>query len=145
VARAEGGDFHEDHKHVPTDLGGPRLRDGGTGPRVEPTRRARLPAEAPDAIARALRRLGDRDPFDPAAEAGLQALRALVAAELGEAQDAAHSDAMPPDGEDPAQTARAEALAALLDVFDRFLISRDITLDQIAAERALQRLMRAGG
>jgi hypothetical protein len=113
----------------------------------EVSRRASLvfPAEAPDAIARALRRLGDRDPFDPAAEAGLQALRALVAAEPGEAQDTAHSDAMPPDGEDPAQTARPEALAALLDVFDRFLISRDITLDQIAAERALQRLMRAGG
>jgi hypothetical protein len=115
----------------------------------ELSRRAALafPADAPgtDAIARALRRLGDRDPFDPAVEAGLQALRALVAAELGEAQDAAHSGAMPPDDGDPAEIPRAEALVALLDVFDRFRISRDTALDQIAAEGAIQRLMRVGG
>jgi hypothetical protein len=52
---------------------------------------------------------------------------------------------MPPDDGDPAEIPRAEALVALLDVFDRFRISRDTALDQIAAEGAIQRLMRVGG
>jgi predicted house-cleaning noncanonical NTP pyrophosphatase (MazG superfamily) len=39
------------------------------------------------------------------------------------------------------QTTRAEELADFLEVFERFLIAREATLDQIAAERALGRLM----
>jgi hypothetical protein len=53
--------------------------------------------------------------------------------------------AAPPFADREVQTARTQELADFLEVFDRFLILREDTLDQIAAERALARLMGGDG
>jgi hypothetical protein len=115
-----------------------------------------FPVDGPDAdvVARTLRRLADRDPFDPADDVPLRALRAILVAELGEelADSNRRSTGLalsvlgePVSGDGDVQSARAHDLAQLVDVFDRFLSLREATLDQIAAEQALARLIGPSG
>ena len=106
-----------------------------------------FPVEGPEAdvVARTLRRLAERNPFEPTDEVTLRGLRAILEAELAEEMAApvcsggtmAHRMA----GDGAAHTTRAHDLAQLLEVFDRFLTLREATLDQITAERALARLI----
>jgi hypothetical protein len=116
-----------------------------------------FPVDGPEAdvVARTLRRLADRNPFEPTDEVTLRALRAILEAELAEemaapvcsggalAPRAAPAVRMADDG--AVHTTRAHDLAQLLEVFDRFLTLREATLDQIAAERALARFMGPDG
>ena len=115
-----------------------------------------FPVEGPEAdvVARTLRRLAERNPFEPTDEVTLRALRAILEAEFAEelatpvSGDRALSPRVAPAvrmaGDGTAHTTRAHDLAQLLEVFDRFLTLRDATLDQIAAERALARLAKPG-
>ncbi len=115
-----------------------------------------FPLDGPEAdvVARTLRRLADRNPFEPTDEVTLRALRAILEAELAEEMAApvcgggalARRDARPDSmaGDGVERATRAHHLAQLLDVFDRFITLRDATLDQIAAERALARVMECG-
>lgn len=115
-----------------------------------------FPVDGPDAdiVARTLRRLADRDPFDPADDAALRALKVILEAELDdELATSWHRIMAPAAGEEPAEAMaddllvtayRADELAQFLELFDRFLAAREATLDQIAAERTLTRLLEAG-
>ena len=117
---------------------------------------ALFPVDGADAdiVARTLRRLADRNPFDPD-DVTLRALRAILKAELGEELAGSERRIMAPGGcvlpaaptlgSHDVQSARAQELAHFLEVFDRFLSSRDATLDQVAAERALVRLIGPNG
>lgn len=118
---------------------------------------ALFPVDGPDAdiVARTLRRLADRNPFDPNDDVTLRALRAILEAELGEERAGTERRVMAPGrcvlpavptlGAHDVQTARAQELAHFLEVFDRFLVARDATLDQVAAEQALVRLIAFNG
>lgn len=115
-----------------------------------------FPIDGPEAdvVARTLRRLADRDPFEPSDDVTLRALRAILEAELAEevAAPVCGGGALAPRvapavrmaGDGAVHTTRVQELVRLLDVFDRFLTLRDATLDQIAAERALARVMECG-
>jgi hypothetical protein len=86
VARAKRGGSHEDWKRVSTVAQRAGLRDDPDRPRAEPDGGTIFPIDGPDAdvVARTLRRLADRDPFDPTDDVTLRALRAILEAELGE-------------------------------------------------------------
>ena len=110
-----------------------------------------FPLDGPEAdvMARTLRRLADRNPFEPTDEVTLRALRAILEAELAEEMAApvyaggalARRDApaVPMTDDGSMHKPRVQELAQLLEVFDRFLTLREATLDQIAAERVLAR------
>ena len=116
-----------------------------------------FPVEGPEAdvVARTLRRLAERNPFEPTDEVTLRALRAILEAELAEEMAAPiyGGGALTPRAvpalrmvdDSAAHSTRAHDLAQLLEVFDRFLNLREATLDQIAAEQALVRLMGPSG
>lgn len=102
-------------------------------------------------VNRALRRVAARDPFDPHDDASLEALRGIIAADLSSEEDGTewqlfetHCDADGPHCEPRAYvrySERGESLLRLQKTFERFLAARNATLDRVAAERALLKLM----
>ena len=116
-----------------------------------------FPIGGPDAdiMVRTFRRLADRNPFDPDDDMTLRALRAILEAELCEevaesggrfmAPGRHETSAAPMASDSFVQTARAQELGQVLEVFDRFLTVRDATLDQVAAEQALLWLIGSDG
>ncbi|SFR18880.1 hypothetical protein [Poseidonocella sedimentorum] len=102
-------------------------------------------------VERTLRRLADRNPFDPCDEASLEAVRGILEADLrAEIQGTerrffeTHYDAAGQHGEVrdcEVYSPRGEELLAVQKVFESFLVARAQTLDRVAAERALLRLL----
>lgn len=98
-----------------------------------------------------LRRLAERDPFDPRDEASLEAIRGILETDLKSEIEGterrffeSHYDVDGQHGEArdcPIYSKRGEALLAVKRTFDSFLHARAETLDRIAAERALLRLL----
>lgn len=102
-------------------------------------------------VSRTLRRLGEREPFDPRDQTSLEALVGMLEADLkSEALGTerrfveTHYDAEGQHGEahDCAiYSERGERLIAVRDHIIQFMAARDAILDRIAAERALTRLL----
>lgn len=102
-------------------------------------------------VERTLCRLAERDPLDPRDDASLEALRGILEADLRTEIVGVerrffetHYDAGGQHGEVrdcPVYSERGEALLAVQTTFERFLSARAQTLDRVAAERALQRLL----
>ncbi len=102
-------------------------------------------------VDRTLRRLAERDPFDNRDDASLEAVRAILEIDLRSEVEGSerrfietHYDAMGQHGEVrdcPVYSPRGKALLAVQRTFDRFLEARAQTLDRVAAERALLRLL----
>ena len=100
---------------------------------------------------RTLRRLSQRDPFDPHDDASLSALEAIIQADLkSEVRGCerrfveTHYDDFGQHGElrdCPIYTERGVELIAIREIFSRFMDARAATLDRIAAERAVMRLL----
>ncbi|MCZ4368832.1 hypothetical protein [Sulfitobacter dubius] len=97
------------------------------------------------------RRLAERDPFDPRDEASFEAIRGILEVDLKSEIEGterrffeSHYDEDGQHGEIrdcPIYSKRGEALLAVKRTFDSFLHARAETLDRIAAERALLRLL----
>jgi len=102
-------------------------------------------------VERTLRRLAERDPFDARDDASLEALRGILEADLRSEIEGVerrfietYYDASGQHGQVrdcPVYSERGEALLAVQATFERFLSARSDTLDRVAAERALQRLL----
>lgn len=102
-------------------------------------------------VDRTLRRLAERDPFDPRDDASLEAVRGILENDLRSEVEGSerrffetHYDAMGQHGEVrecPVYSNRGEVLLSVQKVFDRFIAARAQTLDRVAAERALLRLL----
>jgi hypothetical protein len=102
-------------------------------------------------VNRTLRRVAVRDPFDPRDDASLDALRGIIAADLASEQRGTqwqvietHCDGDGPQGElreCRRYSPRGENLLSVQSAFERFLAARNATLDRVAAERAMLRLM----
>ncbi|MGX9856386.1 hypothetical protein ACR03S_13230 [Limimaricola variabilis] len=102
-------------------------------------------------VDRTLRHLAERDPFDQRFDVSLEALRSTVEAEL--ASEVLHTerrfiatrfDAEGQHGEVydcPVYSDRGQDLLVVQTTYLRFIAARDATLDRIAAERALRRLL----
>ena len=102
-------------------------------------------------VDRTLRHLADRDPFDRRQDASLEALRGIMEADL--VSEVLHIERrfietrFDADGQHgevrdcPVYSDRGEELQAVQKTFLRFIAARDTTLDRIAAERALRRLL----
>jgi hypothetical protein len=114
---------------------------------------ADLSAGNPDfgQMAEVLIRLADRNPFRPADDHFLRALRVVLVAEVaGEVIGTERLIFSPDDGEPgefllprerPTYSERGEHLRHLLDLFDRFMAAREAALNRAAAERALVDLL----
>lgn len=104
-----------------------------------------------DFVKRALRRVGERDPFDPRDEASLKAVQGILEADLrSEIQGTeqrffeTYYDDLGQHGElrdCPVYSQRGETLLAVQKTFEDFLAARARTLDKVAAERVLPRLL----
>ena len=102
-------------------------------------------------VERTLRRLAERDPFDPRDDASLEAVRGILETDLRSEVEGSerrffetHYDAMGQHGElrdCPVYSKRGEVLLSVQQIFDRFVEVRAQTLDRVAAERALLRLL----
>lgn len=102
-------------------------------------------------VSRTLRQVAARDPFDPRDDSSLEALRGIIAADLSSEERGSewqlvetHCDADGPHYEPRAcvlYSERGESLLRVQRTFERFLSARNATLDRVAAERALLRLM----
>lgn len=102
-------------------------------------------------VGRSLRRLAERNPFDPRDDASLEAVRGILEIDLQSEVVGSerrffetHYDAMGQHGElrdCPVYSKRGEALLSVQQIFDRFVEARAQTLDRVAAERALLRLL----
>lgn len=102
-------------------------------------------------VNRTLRRVAARDPFDPRDDAALESLRGIIASDLNSEERGtewqlfeAHCDADGPCCEPRAcvlYSERGERLLRVQSTFERFLAARNATLDRVAAERTLLRLM----
>ena len=102
-------------------------------------------------VQRTLRRLAERDPFDPRDEASLDALRGILEADLrSEIQGVerrffeTYHDDYGQHGEVrdcPVYSERGKALLAIRATFQQFLSARAETLDRVAAEHALLRIL----
>lgn len=102
-------------------------------------------------VNRTLRRVAARDTFDPRDDASLEALRGIIAADLSSEERGTewqlfetHCDADGPCCEPRAcvlYSDRGESLLRVQRTFQRFLAARNATLDRVAAERTLLRLM----
>lgn len=100
---------------------------------------------------RTLRRLADRDPFDIRDEAPIEAIAGIIQADLKTEIRATerrffetHYDDLGQHGEVrecPIYSDRGEKLLALQKIFSRFIEARSATLDRVAAERAVMRLL----
>ncbi|MRX50289.1 hypothetical protein GI374_07475 [Paracoccus sp. S-4012] len=101
---------------------------------------------------RTLCRLAERDPFDVRDADSFEVLRGIVETDLGREIVTrerrfveTHYDADGQQGEVrdiPVYSPRGEALLRLQETLHGFLLARDATLDRVAAERALTRLLR---
>ena len=102
-------------------------------------------------VSRALRRLSEREPFDPGDDASLAALEGIIEADLrsevrGHEQRffETHYDSFGQHGEMrdyPIYGERGEQLLAVQRTFTRFIEARNEALDRIAGERAVIRLL----
>lgn len=102
-------------------------------------------------VCRALGPLADRRAFDPRCADALAAVADIIEDDLRSEIDGSERNFVETycdeDGvfgevvERPVYTARGEALLDLKRTFEAFLSARDATLDRIAADRALRRLM----
>lgn len=102
-------------------------------------------------VDRTLRRLAERDPFDPRDDASLEVVRGILEIDLRSEVEGSerrffetHYDGMGQCGEVrdcPVYSKRGEALLSVQRTFTRFLEARAQTLDRVAAERALLRLL----
>ncbi len=102
-------------------------------------------------VDRTLRRLAERDPFDPRDDASLEAVRGILENDLRSEVEGSERrfietryDAMGQHGEVrecPVYSTRGEVLLSVQKIFDRFIAARAQTLDRVAAERALLRLL----
>lgn len=102
-------------------------------------------------VSRTLRRLAERKPFEPCDDASLEAVRGILEIDLrSEVQGTerrffeTHYDGAGQHGEVrecPVYSQRGEALLAVKQTFESFLTARGDTLDRVAAERALLRLL----
>ena len=98
---------------------------------------------------RTLRRLAERDPFDPRDDVSLHALEGMVQADLKSEIRGyerrfveTHYDDLGQHGEVrdfPIYSERGEELLAVQSTLVRFMDARSATLDRIAAERAVLR------
>lgn len=102
-------------------------------------------------IARALRRLAERKPFDPRDDGSYQEVRSIVCAELQREAVGTerrfvetYYDDMGQHGEVRNFTLyseRGRSLLAFQEAFERFAEARNRTLDKVAAERAVRDLL----
>jgi hypothetical protein len=102
-------------------------------------------------MSQVLLRLADRNPFNPADEYFLRALRAVLAAEIArevvgtERLVSTRDDCEPGEfllpRERPTYSERGQKLIEILDIFDRFMAAREAALDRAAAERAIAALV----
>ena len=102
-------------------------------------------------VSRTLRRLAERNPFESCDDASLEAVQGILEADLrSEVQGTerrffeTHYDDAGQHGEVrdcPVYSPRGEALVAVQQAFESFLAARAQTLDRVAAERALLRLL----
>ncbi|MFU8862455.1 MAG: hypothetical protein ACNA7O_00975 [Rhodobacterales bacterium] len=102
-------------------------------------------------VNRTLRRVTARDPFDPRDDASLEALRGIIAADLVHEERGTEWQLFETycDADGPCCEPRAfviysehgESLLRVQSTFEQFLSARNATLDRVAAERALLRLM----
>ncbi len=104
-------------------------------------------------VARALRRIGEREAFEVRDDASLEALRGILEPDLSSETvgqerrfvETRH-DADGQHGEIrdcPVYSERGQELLLVRDTLTRFIAARDATLDRIVAERAVLRLLRA--
>ncbi|MDV7145896.1 hypothetical protein R3X27_24725 [Tropicimonas sp. TH_r6] len=115
-----------------------RLNAGGT-------------AKTVDFVSRCLRRAGERSPFHLGDEGGLDAVRGhierAIEIETLRVEEYVDEYLLDEDGHPtvlrrvPVRTVRGDELATLLDLFDEFIATRDATLDRVASERALHKLL----
>lgn len=104
-------------------------------------------------VDRTLRRLAERDPFDARDEAGLHNLRGIIETDLQSEVTGTerrffetHYDEQGQHGEVrdcPVYSARGEELLRVREMYAAFVVAREATLDRIAAERAVLRLLSA--
>ena len=104
-------------------------------------------------VSRTLRRLADRDAFDPRDDASFEALRGILEKDLRSELVKTerhfvetHYDAEGQHGEvveRPVYSERGQEILRIQETLIRFTKARAATLDQIAAERAISRLLRA--
>jgi hypothetical protein len=102
-------------------------------------------------MAEVLIRLADRNPFRPEDDHCLRALRVVLVAEVaGEVIGTERLNSNLDDGEPgefllprerPTYSERGEHLRHLLNLFDRFMATREAALNRAAAERALVDLL----
>jgi hypothetical protein len=102
-------------------------------------------------VSRTLRRLAARDPFDARDDASHDALRGIIAADLGSEVQGTEWEVVVSNCDGDGQqgelrecrcySARGENLSRLQSTFERFLAARNAKLDRAAADRALLRLM----
>lgn len=102
-------------------------------------------------VERSLRRLAERQPFDPRDDGSLEIVRGILEIDLQNEVvgtefrfvDTYCDDAGNHGGtaEFPVFSERGEALLSVREIFARFIQARDETLDRLAAERALRRLL----
>jgi hypothetical protein len=102
-------------------------------------------------MSQVLLRLAGRNPFNPADEYFLRALRVVLEAEVArevigtERLVSSADDLLPGEfllpRERPTYSERGQKLAEILDIFDRFMAAREAALDRAAAERAIAGLI----
>jgi hypothetical protein len=102
-------------------------------------------------MSQVLLRLADRNPFRPADDHFLRALRVVLEAEvarevIGTERLVSNADDMLPGEfllprERPIYSERGQSLVQILDIFDRFMAAREAALDRAAAERAIAGLL----
>jgi hypothetical protein len=102
-------------------------------------------------VTRALGRVAERDPFDPRDDASFEVLQSVIESDLrAEVRGTerrffeTYYDAAGQHGEMrdfPIYSERGEAILGIQDTLKRFLEARAATLDRVAAERALIRLL----
>ena len=103
-------------------------------------------------VKRIVLRLAEREPFEPRDDASLEALRGLLEKDLGREAVGTESvfvatrhDAAGEHGEVrdvPIYSERGQALLQIVETYERFIAARDTTLDRLAAERTVLRLLR---
>ncbi|MEE4211031.1 MAG: hypothetical protein V2I43_17410 [Parvularcula sp.] len=102
-------------------------------------------------VSRTLRRLAERNPFDPRDEQSMGALRGILDADLASEITGVERqffeiryDELGQHGEIrecPVYSDRGREILAILETFNAFVLARDATLDRVAAERALRELL----
>ena len=102
-------------------------------------------------VAEVLVRRADRNPFKPADDTFLRALRVVLEAEVAcevigtERLVSDLGDGLPGEfllpRERPTYSERGQNLIEILDIFNRFMAAREAALDRAAAERAIAGLL----